>query len=301
MQKRISIITGVGGHLGSGHLQRMANLAEFIIGETAYDVSIVMKGGVDLLPPALRPRCVDSIPSASSLLIRDMRDSTLEEMSALRRVAPTIAVDDCGPGRNLATHPIDLLPNPLDTVPRSDLFLFGHAFTASIRAIDIKTINKTIDVALYCGFRPVPETVQSLLSLVPEELTCALLAGDDSRIIESKRSVPLPCSFAEALLASRVLVSHFGITLYEGHISGCRLVSVNPTAYHASLVDKVDPVLNPVNLGILPVTNPSHAASIILKTARNPLVKSIETAIILEQITRKLRNFLTEAAKIISA
>lgn len=301
MKKRISIITGIGGHLGSGHLQRMANLADFIMRETAHDVSIVMKEGAGSLPQSLRPLCVDSIPSASSLIIRDMRDSTLEEMSALRRVAPIIAVDDCGPGRNLATHPIDLLPNPHGTVPRSDLFLFGHAFTESIRAIGTKTINKTIDVALYCGFRPAPKTVQSLLSLVPEELSCALLAGDESRVIERKRSFPLPCSFAEALLASRVLISHFGITLYEGHISGCRIVSVNPTPYHASLVDKADPVLNPVNLGILPLTNPSHASSMILKTAHNPLVNYIDTAMILEQITCKLRNFLTEAAEIINA
>lgn len=301
MQKRISIITNAGGHLGSGHVQRMANLADFIRRETTHEVYIVMKGGAGLLPPSLRPLCVDSIPPASSLLIRDMRDSTLEEMSALRRIAPIIAVDDCGPGRNTATQPIDLLPNPHDTVPRNDLFLFGHNFTETIRAIDMKTIDKTIDVALYCGFRPAPETVQSLLSLVPEELTCALLAGDDSRIIEGKKSVPLPCSFAESLLASRVLVTHFGITLYEGHMSGCRIVSANPTAYHASLVDKVDPELNPVNLGILPVPDPSHAASIILKAARNPLVNYIETSMILEQITGRLRSFLSEVSEKFSA
>jgi hypothetical protein len=301
MRKKISIITGAGGHLGSGHLQRMASLVDFIRKETSHEACIVMGDEAGLLPPALRSLCVDSIPQSSALLIRDIRDSTSEEMRALLRIAPVVAIDDCGSGRNLATHAIDLLPNPLDSAPRNDLFLFGHTFTESIRAITKKRIIKTIDVALYCGYRPAQHTIDHLLSLVPRELTCAILAGNDSRFIKRGQAFALTCSCAEALLASRVLISHFGITLYEGHLAGCRIVSINPTPYHARLVDKIGPELNPVNLGIIPVEDPLDAAMIILKAARNPLINSIETAMVLEQINGKLRNFLSKLSEIINS
>lgn len=293
MQKRISIITGAGGHLGSGHLQRMANLADFILRESTHEVYLVMAEGEKLLPPSLRSLCVDSPPPTTSLIIRDMRDSTFDEITALRRVAPVIAIDDCGSGRNLADIQVDLLPNPYNSMPRNDLFLFGHSFTESMRSIHKRRIRKTIDVALYCGFQPKHETIESLFAIVPDGLTCAILAGDDSRLIDRGRTLPLAGSCAETLLASRVLISHFGITLYEGHLAGCRLVSINPTGYHASLVDKVGSTLNPINLGILPISNPSNAATIILDAAQNPPVHSIEPAMAFEEIARKLQNFLT--------
>ena len=295
MKQTICIITGSGNGLGSGHLQRMMNLSRFIRKHTPHDSRICISGQVAGIPTEMRSFFTDSLPPCS-LIIRDMRDSTAEEIIDLRRTAPVISIDDCGPGRGLADLSVDLLPNPLNAAPRDDLFLFGHTFTESIRAMRSERIVKEIDVALYCGFRTGTEAARALLSLVPDELSCAVLAGSDSRLVTRGESTPLSLSCAATLFASKVLVSHFGITLYEGHLAGCRLVSVNPTDYHSRLTDMAAPRLAIVNLGLLYRTDTAAAAAALLDMSRIPPADPTDPAGALGLIERNLHNFYTSIA-----
>ncbi len=272
----------------------MANLAHFIRRVTTSRAFITGGEIPDFLSPDMHSLFANSILPSSSIIIRDMRDSDIDEMGKLKRFAPVIAIDDCGPGRDLADMAIDLLPNPVNATPRSDLFLYGFTFTESIRDMKKRHVEKTIDVALYCGFHPRPSIIKSLLSFVPKGLTCAILSGPDSLIIEKGRAAPLPISYAETLFASRVLISHFGITLYEGYLAGCTLISVNPTDYHAHLATIAATDIRSTNLGLLHDIDPSEAKETILAAAKNPRTDIKEPRKALEQIELRLDRFYSK-------
>jgi hypothetical protein len=282
----ISIVTGWGGNLGTGHIQRMANLAEYLNRNTRYRASIVSSGKPDFFPDSLN-RCLSPvINAASACIIRDVRDSAQDEMLDLKKYGRIIAVDDCGPGRDLSDLEIDLLPNLNYSISQKDLFIYGYNFTESMRRLEDKPVDRSIDAALYCGYNPSRETVKALMSLLPADCSCALLAGSDSTLIRKGVPAKLDKSYAEALLSSRVLVSHFGISLYEGHAAGCRLFSINPTVYHSLLSDIARDDIGLTNLGILNDRIPETARSAIgaaLEEKQTPGIRPAEVLVTIER------------------
>lgn len=279
MKKRIvSIITGWGGNLGTGHLQRMANLADYINRNSDFRAVITCERIPGILPTALRSICSDTLNPDSIIIIRDKRDSGIDEMENLKRVSPVIAIDDCGAGRERADHVIDLLPNLTYSIYNKDQFIYGYNFTDSIRRLGNRRITKGIDYALYCGCDPSSRTIDFILSLIPEHSSCAILGGDDSRLRIQGTMEPLRTSYAETLLSSRILISHFGITLYEGYRAGCRLLSINPTAYHSLLSDKAAIDLGLVNLGTMDDIDPVHARSVVSDSSRSLAIDSMDPA-----------------------
>ncbi|MBN2157956.1 MAG: hypothetical protein JW807_01080 [Spirochaetes bacterium] len=287
----ISIITGWGDGLGTGHLQRMATLSDYLARKTSIRPFILGIHEPELLPSPLRDRLSQDVVPGSSCIIRDRRDSTIEEMLRLKEHGPVLAVDDCGPGRDRADRAVDLLPNLDRPVPDKRLFIYGYNFTKSVRQFGNRGIEKNIDIALYPGYSSDKNTVDTLLSLVPATCTCALLAGENSRLIKNGTSSPLASSYAEALISAKVLVSHFGVTLYEGHLAGCRLVSINPTSYHSMLADRAKTEFEMANLGILSDVDRDFARSVILSAINNPPVRSIHPADMLATIEKGLDGF----------
>ncbi len=290
---RVSILTGWGSRLGTGHIQRMASLAVFLNRTKKVPARIVCARRPDFLPSVPRRYFQSDFGSTEELLIRDMRDSDLEEMRELKEKGKVVAVDDCGPGRNLADAVVDLLPHPSLKKSNYKSFIYGYNFTESVRQLGKKKIAKDIDAAAYCGLDPEPETIDFFRSLVPAGRTLALLCGKESRIISHEKETLLTRSYAEIVMSAKVMITHFGIALYEGRLSGCRLACINPTNYHSQLTDIAGQDFAIENLGARDTLNHARALDKIEELIRNPLVGSLYPPELLDEIEAGLENFFS--------
>jgi len=295
MSKSISIVTDWNSELGSGHVQRMASLLVYLNLQGDCNAQIINSSDMAPLPPELRGLVNPQIPSSTDLIIRDMRDSGVGEIKALRQHAGVMVIDDNGPGRSEADIRVDLLPNPLirenNGDYRPDSFIYGYNFQSSIRDLSRTSVLKDIDISIYCGANPSGKSMDDLLALVPDNATIALLMGEDSEIIKNgKRESDRSRGYGEMILASRVLLSHFGITLYEGHISGCRLISLNPTQYHSDLADQATE-LDILNLGVAGQFDTNIAKREISAMIESAKTESITQGDVNGKILINLNNF----------
>jgi spore coat polysaccharide biosynthesis predicted glycosyltransferase SpsG len=292
----VSIVTGWSGQLGTGHIQRMASLAEFLERKKSLRTFIIIREKPEFLPPSICNHCIPEFKPGGSCIIRDMRDSTIEDMRKLKTAHRVIAVDDCGPGRDIADCAIDLLPNLTHAAHSREMFIYGYNFMDSIRRLDRQEVAKTIDCAVYCGLDPSQEAVDYYLSLMPPRATCAVLSCNNSLLSKNKSVSPILKSHAEILLSSKMLISHFGITLYEGYISGCRLMSINPTEYHSRLADIAAHDIGLVNLGMTGSIGADAVRDSIADMIRNPILSRIDPASVGEKIDAGLENFYSRIA-----
>jgi hypothetical protein len=292
----VSIVTGWGRHLGTGHIQRMASLAAYLSRKKFHRTFIICSEKPDFLPSSMYHHINPEINPDSRCVIRDMRDSSIDDMEELKNNHRVIAVDDCGPGRNMADCAVDLLPNLTHAIHSKELFIYGYNFIDSIRRLDRHEVIKGIDCAVYCGFGPSREAVDYYLSLLPPRATCAILSGSDSLLYKDGAASPLLKSHAEILLSSKILISHFGITLYEGYVSGCRLISINPTEYHSRLADVASKDIGVINLGISGSIEADTTRSSISYMMQHPILSKIDPAAVVEKIDRGLENFYAKIA-----
>jgi len=207
----------------------------------------------DFFPDTLRETA--SRAGKADLIVRDMRDSTVEEIVELRREGPVVALDDLGPGADRADVRINLLPLPDSEPAARDLyvpecFLYGYGFLSSLERIGGKTCRREVDFAFYPGAGG-DEYLSFVLSLLPPGASCFVLGVKGPRLFRRGAFVesPGPKEYAETLLTARVVISHFGITLYEARAAGCEVVSLNPTDYHSRLCDRAPLALDMLNLG----------------------------------------------------
>jgi hypothetical protein len=274
-----------------GHIQRMASLADFLNRKKHAQAFLISNEKPEFLPSLIYDYISPEIEPGTTCIIRDIRDSNIDDIRNLKKNHKVIAVDDCGPGRNIADLAIDLLPNLTYAINNKELFIYGYNFADSIRRLNRKHIAKTIDCTIYCGLNPSSDTVAFFLSLIPPHSTCAILSGNNSLLFKDGELSSLLKSHAEILLSSIMLISHFGITLYEGYIAGCRLLSINPTEYHSQLADIATKEIGVINLGISSTIKIDQARSNISTAMKNPFTDTINSAIVLEKIEKGLEEF----------
>lgn len=253
MQKIISILTGWGAELGTGHIQRMTTLYHHISQYPDITARLVAPDLPRTLAAITDIRPESTLHSESVLILRDMRDSSTEEMLKLQATAPVLAIDDLGPGRDAASLVLDLLPNiPFhgNKTCRDDLYLYGYSFMRSLQDLRAEIIEKDIDLVFYTGLGASSDYLSFLQSLVPSGHSAILLTGGEPVFYNIDQNKFRDTGYAEYLARARVFVSHFGISLYEAHISGCRLISLNPSEYHSSLADIASASLGLINLGV---------------------------------------------------
>lgn len=248
MNRYVAIVTGWGGNLGTGHVQRMASLAAHLMSR-GIPCSICAPDPPLFFPPNLKALFTRDIPPDATLIIRDKRDSSIDEIVSLKRIAPVIAIDDCGDGRNEADRAIDLLPNLLYPFDPQGPRLYGYSFCESIRQLAGTRIRKDIDLAVYCGL-PSDERILTLVrSILPSSCRAVLLAAGTIMPLTAMNGVSDNYTPPIALCMARVIITYFGITLYEGVCSGCKGITINPTPYHSRLADIAQSETGAVNLG----------------------------------------------------
>ena len=249
-----------------GHLQRMLTLAAVIIDRDDFDLSFFLNDR-DALPPEFKDRAIESLPDKCDLIIRDMRDSSAEEIEKLKIIAPTLVIDDTGEGRALSDYVIDLLPNPGHKVSssfyREDFFLYGFNFTKGLKGAVRKVKEKFIDIALYTGLETPGYITENLKNILPRNARVLHLTGGTPINFFSGEPADETLSYPEILLGTKVLITHFGITLFEGSLCGCSLFTYNPSDYHRELTGLIKNQLDITDLGLYSSEIPDSALHIL--------------------------------------
>ena len=301
--KTISIITDYGTKYGTGHIQRMLNLLNTVNQENEFRAFIVNKKKIPGLPQTLSEFIIPDIKKNSDLIIYDKRDSTVTEINNLQRISKVLVIDDLGPGRDRADFSLDLLPNIKNKnliLELKNNFLFGYNFTESIKNLGNCIINKSIDFAFYPGFKANNSFVKKVLTLFPENSTIVLLLGDKFRMIKNGNILEnSKKSYAELILSSKTVITHFGITLFEGEISKCNIITINPTQYHSTLTDLTKKYITITSLGEFQNMDFTGAKDILKKNFLNQKKNNVNPELIYNKIMKNITNFTDYLKKII--
>lgn len=284
---RIAIITDFSPESGAGHILRMATLLKYLNYRKPGSTVLISSGFPDSFPKDLKRYTAPELDFYPDLIIRDFRDSATEKIAEYKQIAPTLVIDDNGTGRKLADWSVDLLPNPQNKGKYSpEFFIFGYNFWQDVVSLKGRQIEKQYDFAIYPG--PVLDNrfYSDIMGLLPEKSRAVFLLGDDSFVLENLERAPLPqkANYAELLLSANNLITHFGITLFEGRLCNSRVFTINPTKYHSQLTDYVTDKKNIFNLGTTGELDHSRIMSQLvklqLKTTTPHPTEFIERAII---------------------
>lgn len=291
----IAIISAWGHGYGTGHIQRMATLLWHL--NTNTDIRSILLS--DEIPgffgQDLTSRVKVKPDESIDLIIRDMRDSSEEEIDELRKIAPVLSLDDQGGGRDRADFTLDMLPDPrADRLQESGQhFIHGYSFVSSILRNRSRVFEKTIDAAVYPGADSNEDYRTLLLSLLPEKSSYAMCLGEGSfvRSANGEKSLFDASSFARVLCSSRLVLSHFGILFYEAHACGCAIAAVNPGSYHARLCDLAPKELCIHNLGVRDTLDVHRARGVIERVLASHTGSSIEADHVYAIIRENLDSF----------
>jgi len=302
-KKKILIVTGTGDILGTGHLQRMLNLAVHLNRKNNFSASIYLKQNEHPVDKKYSGLIVDSIPSGTSLIIRDMRDSATEDIQLLKQIAPVLVIDDSGPGRESADYTVNLLPLPSgilnNIIPDTSLFLYGYNFSEGINLLkEKKSFEKNIDVAVYAGYNPSSELISLIKKSIPESAISVLLAGGGAVFLTGNIS-PSEFSYTEIISRTKIIITHFGLTMFEAHACGCSIAALNPTAYHKTLTDTVRDDFNIIYSSEYDSFSPKNLYKIIETKLQNYDAVEISADNILNIINSGAENFIKYIEKIL--
>lgn len=291
MKCEVLIITGKDAALGGGHFQRMATLLWRL--RTQYRVSACMlvSPNEGIIPRELEKWCIETIQPAG-LIIRDKRDSAEEEIRELKKMGKVCVIDDRGDGRASADMRVDLLPHyeKTDDAVRAG-FLYGYNFIQNLEALSGETIEKEIDVALYGGFSG--EARDYLLSLLPDNCSYYLLGGEKLlRGIKGAREKSEDGNYARILCASKAVLSHFGVFLYEANAAKCRIVAVNPTEYHSAISNSARGELDLINFGVRGTFDVTKAKEAVREVLQRPRCSVVESGEVLREVLLSADEFI---------
>jgi hypothetical protein len=288
---RVALLCRWGEGYGMGHIQRMCSLY-FFLELNGCEPVIVSR---DTLPADLASRefrSADTVDSSFDLVIRDMRDSSEAEIIELKKKAKVVVVDDLGEGRNKADCAVDLLPNLVHSIKKdaSFPFIYGFNFSREIDTLGGSEVRKTIDFCVYAGALKDDRYEEFLRDCLPSGATAVILNGGSMSGVNIDRHALEGMSYPLPLLCSRNLVSHFGISLFEGALCGCGLYSVNPTKYHSDLCAAAKPIIEIENFGVYPEIDPQHVKN-RLKEALAARTRAVDIGRIRETIRSGLELF----------
>lgn len=291
MKCDVLIVTGRDGNLGSGHFQRMATLLWRLREKFCVRACMFVQPNEGGCPPELVQWLVGTIEPAG-IIVRDMRDSTEDEIRDLQKKGKVCVIDDRGAGRLRADIRVDLLPHfekAHDAVRGS--FVYGYNFIKNLEELADEIVEKSTDVAIYGGFSG--EARDFLMTIIPDNCSYYLLGGARPVSgVKGGKERPKEGNYARILCASKVAISHFGIFLYEAHASLCHVVSVNPTEYHSAISDCAKDDLNLINFGIRGAFDTEMAKKELQKRIQNPRCNAVESGKVRDRALESVDRFV---------
>jgi len=296
-KRNILIVTGTGGALGTGHLQRMLALAVHLNATDSFSVKIFLKQ--NYFPPdeSFKNLLTDIIPENTDLIIRDMRDSNMEEILDLKKIAPVLVIDDSGYGYSVMDYKVTLLPVPSEVnkpvKPDTSMFLYGYNFTRGIESLAEKIFSeRDIDVAVYAGSNPSQELVAAIKKAIPETANSVLLTRKEP-VLLTGNVLFSDTDYTEILCRTKIMVTHFGLTMFEANTCGCLIAALNPSAYHGALTEIISKEFNILYNSEYNFFSPEHLRNVIEKALKNFTDKKVSVNYIIEEINKGMNNFTT--------
>ena len=283
MPYKIIILTSHGGIYGQGHYMRMLLLNEHL-NNSDFCESIL------LYEDSSSGNKIDYAKIAQmkpKLIIRDMRDSNEVEILSLQKISPVLVIDDSGEGRKAASFKIDLLPNISQTSEHysPEMFLYGHNFYRELQKIKDQDIIKKDRIFIYIGFDD-SLTWHAIKKILPKDVE-VLFAINNEICLQNKTKLNI--NYAEAIISSKIIISHFGLMMYEADICSCIKIAINPTKYHSDLCNHAP--FKIYNLGEFNKINLSKAKEIISSLTPLPHSEHVKPAELLGIIENSLALF----------
>jgi len=239
-KKKITIVTGTGGILGTGHIQRMLNLAVHLNMKNNFSASIYLTKNQHPVDSKFDYLLTDLISPDTDLIIKDMRDSSADEINSLRKTAPVLTIDDSGEGKDYADYSLNLLPVPSEKKsfikPETSLFIYGYNFAEGISQLKHKSVSKDIDITVYAGYAPSPDLISSIKKCMPESINSILLKKGKPVNLTGD-FLKSEISYAEIIARSKIVMTHFGLTMFEADACRCKIAALDPTEYHSKLTE----------------------------------------------------------------
>ncbi len=249
---RIVFCTAAGAHYGMGHLKRCASLAGGADG--LFSSTLALK----------KRRCSSAADSRrfehlsfaedirttaqADLIVTDMRDTSVGVMRRLTRTAPVVSIDDGKAGikyAHITVSPLPALEDVCTNFRGPEYMIFDNRIFAVPR---VPYQEKKGTVVSFGGSDPhnLTGAVVSCLNelgIAPDIVRGPFfehsLVGLRGNVIDS------PMHLHEIISNARVLITSFGITMYEAFFLGTPVVLFNHSSYHFLLANHV----SAINLG----------------------------------------------------
>ncbi len=254
--KRVLLVPSVAKGNGSGHLVRCLSLARKL-GRLGIDAALYVGSGDDraawkgaeislAYPDETRDvRLLAAVEGDWDLVILDRRASTRDELRAWRRVAPTLAVDEGGVGRDEASYLVDILPRPgrpgRDDPNKTEP---GFLELPVRRREPPKRIERVLVTfggedrlalarAVARGLVARKLCKASNLTIVSGPLSAG--GADEAPELAGATALASVQDLKEHLASFDLVITQFGLTALEAAWAGCAVALVSPTRYHRAL------------------------------------------------------------------
>jgi spore coat polysaccharide biosynthesis predicted glycosyltransferase SpsG/SAM-dependent methyltransferase len=249
---RIFFCTKAGARYGMGHLKRCASLAGG--SDNLFSSVLLLKGKRGM--PAAGSRGFKNVRfsedirkvSQADLIVSDMRDTSVRFMRRLARIAPVVSLDDGKGGKKYAHITVSALPAL-------------EEMGANFRGPGYMIFDNRIFTVPRVPYREKKGTVVSFGGSDPHNLTCMVVSclneiGIEPDIVRGPffthslerlrgNIIDSPVHLHEIISNASLLITSFGITMYEAFYFGTPVVLFNHSSYHFLLAQSV----SAINLG----------------------------------------------------
>lgn len=242
---------------GTGHLRRIIEIVKNL--ETDIRVAIYVPNkntlktvAKDLLQEVEDDLIVEEMPLNVSLIVLDNFRTSEQEMHALKKKAPVVAIDEGGAGRAYADFLLDVLPSlKLEEGEERASLLANIEDVAFIPLPKKRKSNasrkkhkmlpsKTKVLVVFGGENDAKQAMPTAKALSEIGFDVTVVAKnlsfeDITACSQQVKTYPEIKNLREKLCQWDVVVTHYGFTAFEALVAGCLVLLLSPTPYHHKL------------------------------------------------------------------
>lgn len=254
--KKILFIVSFGSHYGIGHLKRTLFIAEKLQEYFKIYFSFKYKpnNNTDFISALTNlkiefidyDKINDVIANSGSFdrVIVDTRDTSIEEMSDYNSLGPTISIDDNGLGANLSKIVIKTLPSPNSQLSNFEGIEYLFTDLANIKKSSEEITERPKKILVTFGGSDPANLTQLILNIFQSlNYELVLIQGPyfNKKIPLSSgyKVVTNPTVLTPYILDADIVISSFGLTIFESFLLKKPVIIINPSEYHDILTKDI--------------------------------------------------------------